>query len=113
MPVLIPAVTFFIGLVIAWILLSIVNRKRHDALQKELQEQLTQKAIANAELGKSREALNQLQQDLASLRTELQANLSERSRLQTELHFNKEKLETQKQEIENIGERFETQFKVL
>jgi len=70
-----------------------------DGLLKEINElKLIYDKIKNSEFEKQQE---------------LQKCESEISRLNAELRFKQEKLETQKQEIEKIGEKFETEFKLL
>jgi DNA recombination protein RmuC len=73
----------------------------------------SRKLVAEKMLDKLSAEKLQLDAAYKALQIELQKALTELSALNAQLHYKDEKLELQKGEIENIGNKFETQFKVL
>lgn len=82
-------------------------------VKQQLQDTITSKAVADTMLANAAAEKQILQEQAIKSQSELRLSSAEIARLQTELLHTSEKLDTQKQQVEQIGERFEAQFKVL
>lgn len=113
MDVMIPLITLVAGIFISWILFRNNSKQNKNDSTADMQQLLTRNAVTTAELEKSMADIKDLQHQLTSLRAEYQQLLTDNAKLQSTLDFSNEKLQTQKQEIESIGQKLESQFKML
>jgi DNA recombination protein RmuC len=79
----------------------------------QLAERTTEKEHLELDVVSLRAEKFDLQQKLDNRTGELQALQTAHSNVQAELRFRQEKLDTQKTDIENLGKKFEDNFKVL
>lgn len=82
-------------------------------LLAELTESNTKRENLEKDIANNKAQLQQAQSEASEKQSALQKTESEVSRLNAELRYKQEKLDSQKQEIENIGQKFETEFKLL
>ncbi len=117
--VILIVVFFLVGGIITWIIRKLVFEKNHvgrpefAAMEKQIQQISLEKGILEADY-------NQLKKNEEKIHTELNLKLSELTtagnavaELKAANGFLVEKLNTQKQDLEQIGKKFETEFKLL
>lgn len=94
---------------------SLLESKTSEAqkLLADLTESSTRKENLEKDITNNKEQIQLLKTELSEKQSALQKAESDISRLNAELRFKQEKLDSQKQEIENIGQKFETEFKLL
>jgi DNA recombination protein RmuC len=82
-------------------------------LLAQLTESNTKRENLEKDIANNKEQYQKLQSEVSGKQFALQKTEADVSRLNAELRFKQEKLDSQKQEIENIGQKFETEFKLL
>jgi DNA recombination protein RmuC len=110
---------FVVGVIITWIFLKLIFAKNHvakqefEGLDKRLQSLSLEKGILDAGYAELKSKEEKVQSELNGKLNELNHANKAIAGLTAAIEFKQEKLDTQTQEIENIGKKFETEFKLL
>lgn len=112
-------VSFLIGTGAGVIISRLLYKHTHvpladlQVVNTQLQQAATQNAILQNSLNNTTAEKTEWQQQHNATLAQWQAATVELAALKKELEYSREKLETQKAELENIGQKFEAQFRAL
>lgn len=111
--------SFITGVILTWIIRKLLFEKNHveknefDNLNSKFNNLTLEKVVLEAGYNELKKTEGKIQNEIKDIQTELSSEKAANAKLKAEAEFKQEKLDTQKKEIENIGEKFENQFKIL
>ncbi len=117
--ILLILVAFVVGAIIAWIFVKLIFAKKHvvkqvfEDLDKRFQSLSLEKGILDAGYAELKKNEEKIQAELGNKLNDIAEANKAIAGLNAAMEFKQEKLDTQKQDLEQIGQKFETEFKLL
>lgn len=117
--ILLILVAFVVGAIIAWIFVKLIFAKKHvvkqvfEDLDKRFQSLSLEKGILEASYAELKSKEQKVQAELSNKLNDIAEANKAIAGLSAAIEFKQEKLDTQKQDLEQIGQKFEKEFKLL